>query len=180
MCFVFLIAPIRATNARSFFLPFFRFLLLFFFIRNLLAAWAWRENQFFFLQRFFTLSSVKFPRQTDNTDGSFRQKPRTSKSEKRWSFPFTEGHFKFFFCLLFTLTRSLFLSHALIRSYSFFHYVFFSLSLFRTSVSTFRIPRKFIFATDIFRINSKNILFIYSDVDQMRTSILTLKGNTSR
>lgn len=32
---------------------------------------------------FYPLSHVKFTRQTDNTDGSLRRKPRTSKSEKR-------------------------------------------------------------------------------------------------
>lgn len=101
-CLMFLslnrLPQIRATIARffSYLFPFPSSLEIF------LAAWAWRENQFFFLPAiFFTLSSVKFSRQTDNTDGSFRQKPRTSKSEKRWSFPFTEGHFEFFFFVYF-------------------------------------------------------------------------------
>lgn len=79
-----------------------------------------RESIFFLLWFFFNpLFRKSFPRQMDNTDGLFRQKPRTSKSEKQWSFPFTEGHFDFF-CLFFTLTLSLFLSLSLILTHVFF------------------------------------------------------------
>ena len=72
---------IRATTiARSF--------LLFLFPLPPLPIIFWLHERgarinFFSFCDFFTLSSVKFSRQTDNTDGSFRQKPRTSKSEKR-------------------------------------------------------------------------------------------------
>lgn len=156
---------------------------LFFLIRNLLAAGACRENQFFPSTIFFTLSSAKFPRQTDNTDGSFRQKPRTSKSEKRWSFPFTEGHFEFFFVYFLHLQGVSFsLMLSLLHTLSFFHSLSFSLFLPNQRVSTcLESPENSFLQQTYLGLIWKIFCSLIQWRDQMRIFILTrLKGNTRR
>lgn len=85
---------------------------------NVLAAWAWRENQFFppafacfFSFLFLTHSPVKFPRQTDNTDGSLRKslvRAKAKSDDLSLSPKATSKNFLFTF---YTYKESLSLAH---------------------------------------------------------------------
>lgn len=117
---------------------------------NVLAAWAWRENQFFppafscffsFFSFFLTHSPVKFPRQTDNTDGSLRKslvRAKAKSDDLSLSPKATSKNFLFTF---YTYKESLSLSYTHARTHSRTHTHFLPLIFSRTSVPTFATNR---------------------------------------
>lgn len=138
-CFVFLIAPIRATNARSTF-PSSPLLLIslspslpeMFWLHERGARINFSLLHFLVSFRsflfFLTHSPVKFPRQTDNTDGSLRKslvRAKAKSDDLSLSPKATSKNFLFTF---YTYKESLSLSYTHARTHSRTHTRIFSLS----------------------------------------------------